>query len=193
VPARMIFLFPLFLMLLISGAAVHRRLGPVVVGAMLALSVCGIWSYFHKTGFRNKQYPIPMVEIAGSMERQSNPGNSVVLVDSANSDPLALRYALGPFRVVMETGDLGTPEQLARLLAAPELTTVWFLRSTRDLSPDGRSDRIEASLRRGMRFVAAASFEPFTPLETALMRAIGIADPPHYFQELLEFRSPLQP
>ena len=96
IPARMLFVFPFFLLLFLTGAMAHRRAGRLAAAAMLALSVSGVWCYFHKTGFRNKEYPLPIREIAAHIRQSSTAADSAILVDSANSDPTAMEYALGP-------------------------------------------------------------------------------------------------
>jgi Dolichyl-phosphate-mannose-protein mannosyltransferase len=183
IPARMIFLFPLFLTLLVSGAAAHRRLGPAVVKALLVLSVSGIWSYFHLAGFRNKQYPMPIAQIADKIRHESAPGAFQVLVDSTNSDPFALEYALGP---VLRTADAAAADQVRRWLANPQIRTVWFLRNTHDVSPAQWDRRFEELLRPAMR-ETAFEYEPFTPLELRVAQAAGVKNPPRYFHELLKF------
>lgn len=183
IPARMIFLFPIFLMLVVSGAMARRRLGPAVVAGMLALSLSGIVSYFRLAGFRNKQYPMPIAAIAAKIRQESATGSAAVLVDSTNSDPIAMRLELGD---VLETADKATPDEVRRLLADPRIQTIWFLRNTHDVSP-GRLDRaFEDMLRPGMR-ETVFSYEPFTPLELDVARAAGVKDPPRYFHELLKF------
>ena len=42
----------------------YRTIPSLILAAMLVLSLAGDWCYFHLTGFRNKQYPMPMREIA---------------------------------------------------------------------------------------------------------------------------------
>jgi hypothetical protein len=182
VPARMLFLLPFFLALLAEGVHTHRHAGAVAVAGMLALSCCGIWCYFHKTGFRNKQYPMPIAEIAAQIQRNSSAADSVILVDSTNSDPPAMQYALGSRPVLIS----GTA-QVQNLLADSRVRTIWFLRNGHDVSPGKRNERIEAQLREELR-VTVHPYQRFSPLETGLMRAIGIAKPPEYFHYLLEFR-----
>ena len=178
VPARLLFLLPLVLALFAAGAAMHPRTGGAAVGALLCISLAGDWCYFHKQGFRNKEYPMPMREIAARMA----PG-SAVLVDATNSDPAALKYALGPGREVWLTTDPRTPPRLAGDSAG----TVWFLRNTHDVSAAGLNARCEAELKRSMRLVSVRGYEPFTPLERRAMGLLGMPAP-EYFGELLEFR-----
>jgi hypothetical protein len=187
VPARMLFALPFFLLLIARGAVGCRRWGNLALAAMIVLSMSGIWCYFHKTGFRNKQYPMPIQEIAGRI--LGAPGeDSAVLVDSTNSDPVALRYALDGRRAVLETNLPGTPAELDRLLADPRIHTVWFLRNTHDVSPAGLNARFRTQLRSRMA-ETVHPYEPYTPLERLLMTtAAGNRETPLYFHELLEFR-----
>jgi hypothetical protein len=191
VPARMLFVLPFFLLLVAQGAARGaggRRSGNLAVAAMLFLSLSGIWCYFHKTGFRNKQYPLPMQEIASRILRGSPAPDSAILVDSTNSDPVALLYALHGQRPCLLTGLAETPAALTRLLADPRIRTVWFLRNTHDVSAAGLNAQFEARLRPGMA-ETVYPYEPYTPLEHLLMGTLGgTHEAPRYFHELIEFR-----
>jgi hypothetical protein len=183
VPARMLFVLPFLLFLVVAGADMHRRVGNFVLGSLLALSLAGAWCYFTKTSFRNKQYPMPMREIAAYIRDHSRAEDSVVLIDSANSDPTALQYALGPSRPVLQTTRPGTE----RALAESRARTIWFLHNTHDISTDGVNTRIEAHLRAIAR-PTTYYYQPYSLLERALMVALGMRDPPWYFHELLEVR-----
>ena len=185
IPARMLFTLPLFLGLVVAGA--RGKAGTAVLACLLFISGCGVWCYFQETGFRNKQYPLPMNEIAGRIRAGSTAADSAILVDSANSDPIGLRYALGPDWPVLETKDAATPRALAALAADARIRTVWFLRNTHDVSPAGLNARFAQELGTSMR-LQIHPYEPFTPLETRFIRRLGMADPPAYFTELLEFR-----
>jgi hypothetical protein len=176
----MLFTFPLFLTLAVAGA---RRW---VIGGLLAMSVCGLWCYFHLTGFRNKQYPMPMGEIAARIRAGSSAADSVVLADSTNSDPIGLRYALWPDRAVLETGEADTRVKVAAALADPRIRTVWFLRNTHDVSV-GLNAQFELQLSAAMR-ARAWPYGKYTPLERRLLRGMGWARPPEHFTELVEFR-----
>jgi hypothetical protein len=196
VPARMLFVLPFFLLLIAQGAdkssardsGGRPRWGNLAVAVMLLVSLSGIWCYFHKTGFRNKQYPLPIGEIAGWIQHDSGAADSAILVDSTNSDPVALVYALNPRRAVLQTGLPGTSDELTRLLGEPRIRTVWFLRNTHDVSADGLDGQFEVRIRARMA-ETVHPFEPYTPLERYLMGAAGGGrEPPRYFHELLEFR-----
>jgi len=187
IPARMLFVFPFLLLLFVTGAMAHRRAGALAVTAMLALSVSGVWCYFHKTGFRNKEYAVPIQQIAAHIRQSSTAADSAILVDSANSDPTAMEYALGPSRPFFQTGDPAAAPAVTRLLAEPQIRTIWFLRSTHDITVAKLDERYERQLRAAMA-VTVHPYEAFTPLEIRLMRAMGMRDPPAWSHELLEFR-----
>ena len=188
IPARMLFVLPFFLLLVARGAAGWRRWGNLVVAAMLLVSVSGVWCYFHETGFRNKQYPLPIKEIAARILRDSSAEDSAILVDSTNSDPVALLWALYPQRSLLRTDLAETPAELTRLLADSRVRTVWFLRNTHDVSPGGLNARFQGQLRTRMR-ETVHPFAPYTPLERWLMGpAWDAREAPRYFHELLEFR-----
>jgi hypothetical protein len=200
VPARMLFVLPFFLLLVARGAthgpthgatqggAGRRRWGDLAVAAMLLLSLSGIWCYFHMIGFRNKQYPMPMRAIAGRILRDSPAPESAILVDSSNSDPVALEYALDGQRPCLWTGMEGTPAALTRLLADQRIRTVWFLRNTHDVTPTGLNAQFEARLRPGMT-ETVYPYQPYTPLERLLLGTLrGTNEAPGHFSELLEFR-----
>jgi hypothetical protein len=183
VPARLLFVLPFFLLLLALGATARPRWGNPAVAVMLFLSLSGIWCYFHKSGFRNKQYPMPIGEIAGRILRESGGEDSAILVDSTNSDPVALQYALGGRRTVLQTALPDNAAAVARLLDDPRIHTVWFLRNTHDVSDSGLDARFEAQLRGRMK-ATVHGYETFTPLERLIVGPSG----PRYFQELIEYR-----
>ncbi len=197
VPARMLFVLPFFLLLIAQGAAAGGdrgipRWGNLAVAAMLLVSLSGVWCYFHKTGFRNKQYPLPMQEIAARILRESSAQDSAILVDSTNSDPVALAYALYPQRFILQTSLAETPAALTGLLADPRVRTVWFLRNTHDVSPSGLNAQFQAQIRARMA-ETIHPFEAYTPLERVILgtpmgTAWGSHEAPRYFHELLEFR-----
>ena len=184
VPARLLFVLPFFILLVARGAAAKGRWGTMVVAAMLLFSASGTWCYFHRIGFRNKQYPIPVEEIVTGMLKDSGAADSAILVDSTNSDPVALAYALDGRRPFLETSRPETEAALAGLLADPRVRTVWFLRNTHDVSPGRLDERFELELRARMT-VTVHYFGAYTALERKLM---GRRDAPQYFHELLEFR-----
>jgi hypothetical protein len=179
VPARLLFLLPLVLILFGAGAAAHRSAGTIAIAALVAIALTGDWCYFHKIGFRNKQYPMPIREIARLFRPDAG-----VLIDSVNSDPVAMEYALGRSRPVLQTSDA----QAWAALDDPRVVSVWFLRNTHDISRDALNARFESRLRERLRLVQVRRYEPFTPLEVRMMRALGMTNPPAYFSELLEFR-----
>ncbi len=124
---------------------------------------------------------MPIGEIAERIVRESGAEDSLVLVDNANSDPIAMLYALHPRRALLQTGLPGTQEAVARALEDPRIRAVWFLRSTRDFS--GRNAQFQAALRARMS-ERVHSYAAYTTLERWVMGAGA----PAYFQELVEYR-----
>jgi hypothetical protein len=186
IPARMLFLLPMLLAAVVAGAMARPRAGRWSLALALAVSISGIWCYFHLLGFRNKQYPMPLGEIAVTIRTGSTAADSLVLVDSFDSDPFGLRYSLGPERPVLETSDPHAGQQIESALSDPRIRTIWFLRNTHDVSR-GVNARLAARLREAMP-VRVRQYEPFSALEQRAMRAMGMPGPPAYFTELLEFR-----
>ncbi|HUI56477.1 MAG TPA: hypothetical protein VLY04_15990 [Bryobacteraceae bacterium] len=185
-PARMLFLFPLLLLLFVEGALAHRRAGNIAIWSVMALSVSGVWCYSHRIDFRNKQYIMPLREIAAEI-REHSAHDAPVLVDTPNSDIVALSYCLGNSRRVLDTRDPETEQAIAAVLADPRVRTIWFLRSTHDVTPQKLDNRFEAQLRGSGMKANVQQFGKFSALERSAMRIVGINPPPGYFQELLKF------
>jgi hypothetical protein len=182
IPARMLFLFPLYLLLLVSGMLHYRRAGNLAFAALMLASLSGVWCYFHQAGFIGMQYAMPMREIAALIETTA-PRETAVVVDRANSDCDALEYALGGARPLLYSEDA-----LARNIDRdPAIHAIWFLRSTHDISPGRVNDALAGRLL-GTGRATVRGYMPFSPLRKRLIRAIGIARPPDYFQELIEYR-----
>lgn len=186
-PARMLFTYPLLLLLAVRGGLFHRRVGIFTGIAVVVLSMVGIACYFQKTGFRNKEYPMPVREIAATIEEHSTAADSAVLVDSTNSDQDALEYALSGSRRYLKTVAPEATAEVRRLLADPGVRSIWFLRNSHDISPDHLDDRFERQIGAVM-LATIHPYERFSPLERWMMRRVGIDPAPVWFHELLEYR-----
>jgi hypothetical protein len=94
-----------------------------------------------------------------------------------------------PPRRPQRTEDPDAQAKIAQLLNDPNVGAIWFPRNTLDVSPDDLNMRVANEIGRQMR-LTAQSYKPFSPLESRLMRTLGMRDPPGYFSfhELLEFR-----
>jgi hypothetical protein len=186
-PARMLFTYPFLLLPAVRGGLFHRRAGLVAWVAIVTLSVVGICCYFQTSGFRNKEYPMPMREIAAYIQQHSTAADSAVLVDSTNSDAAALDFALAGSLDRVNTGDPGAAGTVSRFLSDPQIRCIWFLRNTHDISVFHLDDQFERQLGRAMT-ATVHPFERFSPLEMRVMRLVGIDRPPVWFHELLEYR-----
>jgi hypothetical protein len=187
IPARMIFFFPLFLTFFTEGAVSHRRVGTISFLALLITSLSGIWCYFHLQGFRNKQYPLPMDQIATRIRTTSDLLHPAILVDESNSDIIGLRFALDGEVPLLGTRDPQVFSTLSSWLTDPAIHTIWFLRNTHDVSAEHLDEQFEERLSVGSR-VTRFDYERFTPLELRLMHALRMTNPPEYFHQLIEFQ-----
>lgn len=186
-PARLLFTCPLLLVLVFHGGLFHRRIGRAAWAAVMILSVVGIGCYFQRTGFRNKEYPMPIREITTYIEQHSTRDDSVVLVDSTNSDLDAVDFAMAGSRRRLRTSAPETSEILAQVLADPQIHSVWFLRNTHDISASHLDNHFERQIGAVMK-PTVHPYEPFSPLETRAMRLVGIDPPPVWFHYLIEYR-----
>jgi len=143
-PARLLFLFP-FLLLLIASS--RRRQAPVILAAAAALFVLADQHYFLRLGFLNKGYLIPFDRIAETIESGGPPGRTFVIADSANCDPSPLRAALPEEYEIWTAAEM--PElALAEARIAESLPqTIWYLRTSRDVTPRRIHERFEETLR----------------------------------------------
>jgi hypothetical protein len=60
-------------------------------------------------------------------------------------------------------------------------------RNTHDVSPEQLDRKFEQRLQSAMH-ETIFEYEPFTPLELCLAKAVGVQNPPQYFPELLRFQ-----
>jgi hypothetical protein len=131
---------------------------------------------------------MPVQEIAARILRDSGAGDSAILVDSTNSDPMALLYALHGQRSILQTSLPETPAALTLRLADPRVRTVWFLRNTHDVSPAGLNTQFQVQLGAGMA-ETVYGYGPYTPIERLIMGTPkGTPGAPRYFHELIKFR-----
>ena len=93
---------------------------------------------FPKPAFGTNSTPCRSGKSPRGLCAKSQAGESAILVDSTNSDPVALTLCAllpTPRAVDRPAGDSGASS--TRLLADPRVRTVWFLRNTHDVSPAG--------------------------------------------------------
>src|ERR1019366_6074521 len=82
IPARLLFLFPFYLILLVTGREAFPRAATAILALLALLSCAGVQSYFERSDFLNKGYAMPYREMAAHISRASAPGRSLVVVDA---------------------------------------------------------------------------------------------------------------
>ena len=186
IPARLLFLFPFYLILLISGRESYPRAATAILALLALLSCAGVQSYFERSDFLNKGYAMPYREIASHICRASTPGKSLVLADGMNIDALVFQYYLGPdWNVFL----VNTPESLTRaeqLAGDPRVERIWYLRNTHDVTPGRVNDRLERELTSEWIQGTRQSYLPFSPLQRELAYRLGMPGPPSFFAALLD-------
>ncbi len=95
VPGRLLFLLPLYLLLLAAAGFAWPGWGAAVRSAILLLGIVSLTSYFHKNDFFNKGYLIPFDEMAARIQDSPGTRSSLVVIDGYNCDPGPFVAAIG--------------------------------------------------------------------------------------------------
>ncbi len=186
-PARLLFLLPFFLLLVVLGAERSPRIGWLVCGGMLCLSVGSLASYFHKQDFLNKAYLLPYDEIAHVISKGSAGAKAALIADSCNTDPAPLADLIPRQVAMVVVSPKSTATSLRRDIAVTGATVVWYFRNTHDTSPGGLNRLMEKELAAG-RSVRQYLFVPYSQRDRFFMKALGWQERPAYFVQLLEIR-----
>ena len=186
-PARILFLLPFYLLLLVRGKEQKPRLGLAACSGVLLVAVISLWSYFHKVDFLNKGYVLPFEEMAAYVKSQPDADGALILVDRWNSDPQPFLAALGDrFSPLLIYGERSVRKVRQRVqLDRPQ--TIWYLRNTHDISPGSRNQGLEAELATaydGRHHL----FVPYSPLDRVAAQLLGDKNPPTHHYQLLELR-----
>ena len=186
VPGRLLFLLPLYLLLLAGAGFVRPVWGAAVRSAILLLGIVSLTSYFHKADFFNKGYLIPFDEMAKRIQDSPGTRSSLVVIDGYNCDPGPFVAAIGDSidKVVVNTR---RARRRAREKVRPRRRrTVWHLRGTHDISPGRFHDRLEKRLRRLCR-PDVQLYLPYSAHERRFLAWTGRPDPPKYHYRLTRF------
>jgi hypothetical protein len=184
IPARLLFVLPLYWLLVLRGRERSPRLGLAVCGALLLLEIGALHSYFGKEDFLNKGYAAPFDQMAELVERDS-PGNTLVVVDRYNTDAFPLLDRLQRPAVLLKDG--ATLRVLAEQAKQGAFDTVWHLRNTHDLSPGGLSRRLDRQLAPCYE-LHRHLFQPYSVIERWIIRQLGWPEQPTHFYEALQAR-----
>jgi hypothetical protein len=189
VPARLFFVLPFFLLLLVRGVERSPRTGSIVCCAMVLLSAGSAISYFRKNDFLNKAYILPYGEIAATVDQASTGKKAVVIADVCNTDPwpLSARLPKG-IRIIPVTRE-SKLEDLRRRVDNAGADTVWYFRNTHDVSPGSLNLRLESQLAEGRR-VRTHFFVPYSQRDRLLMKLLGWTERPTHYVQLSEISGP---
>ncbi len=180
-PARLLFLAPAWLLTLASISAGRR--GRLALAVLLAFYVAADAMYFGRVGLLNPGYEIPFASIADEIEETSGPKDTLVLVDAFNADPKPLLAALDSRYATAVAVGADFPERVSRELASRSPQTIWYLRSTRDVSPGAMHEAMEARLGGGFRLVETLRYVRYNgPQRTALALLTGGDAPTDHYQ-----------
>ena len=198
VGARLLFVLPFYLLLLLAGRERKPRAGTVICTGLLVVSLGSLTSYFNKQGFLNQGYLVPFGEIAryvrdhstgsDTPSRGTSTTGALMLVEGYNTDPSPLLAALdGDIETIKIRGE-PTETLASKRVNERRFDTIWYLRNTHDISPGGVISRIESE--------AAAHYDGtehlFVPYSTAdrwMARLLGWPPQAHHYR-LTEFRKP---
>ncbi len=187
VPARLLFVYPFFLLLLVHGRSRAPRFGNAVCAGLLCVSLAGVGAYFRQEGFLNKSYLIPFDAIAALIRERSLVGETSVVLDeySTNAKSLLRRLPAGVPGILLSSAEAaGRVRDLAR---EPTGATVWLVRNTHDVSPGGLVPALEAEL--GQRYALRRHFfVPYATVDRIAMRLAGWRERPDYMIEVVEMR-----
>ena len=183
-PARMLFSFPFFLLLLVRGRERWPKAGAATCAAMAVLALASLTSYYRKADFINKGYAAPLDEMAALVNRDATAG-ALVAIDAFNTDAVPLQARLNRKDNVVV---LRSPQSFD-LVSATSAPVVWYVRNGHDTSPGESNRRLEADLERKYS-VQRHLFEPYSSLELLAIRVANWPDRPTHFYEVLELRRP---
>jgi len=179
-PARMLFWFPFFLLLVVRGRERWPRAGAAACAAVAVMSLVSLTSYYRKADFVNKGYAAPFDQMAALVNQDSTSGG-LVAIDTYNTDAGSLQARLNRKDNVVV---LSSPHSFD-LVSASGAPVVWYLRNCHDTSPGGGNRRLEADLARKYS-VRRHLFVPYSFLELLVIRLAGWPDQPTHFYEVLE-------
>jgi uncharacterized membrane protein len=182
VPARLMFLLPFYLLLVLEGCARHRRARTVFCLTLLLTYITGLYSYYTRAAFLNKGYAAPFDEIA-SLVKNNSPPATLVVIDPYNTDAFPLRDRIPQPSLLLDSQ--ATLDRILAELRRGDYQKIWHLRTTHDLSPGGLNRRLERelSLRCAVR---SHLFLPYSVLERWVIRLLGWPEQPSHYYHVLE-------
>src|SRR5664279_2638522 len=192
--ARLLFLLPLFLLALAAGVTTKGRVGTVLGVILLAVNLAGLWVYYEGRDLLNAAYLVPSQRIATNVVLHSRSEDTVVWIDELNFDGSALEYYLPKdFRIRWLTSAESVGAARAELNAG-SIRHVWFVRSSRDISPGHIFEKLESQMMQKWSQHTLYSYVPFSPAHLAVLRVMALlrhqdlSQPRRYLCEVWEFQ-----
>jgi hypothetical protein len=186
-PARLMFLLPFYLLLLVYGRERLSRAGSIVLCMVLILSIGGVASYHRRENFLNKGYVIPFDEIAAAVDRNLPRGKGFLIIDGSNTQPTPLLASLPEEVSRLISYDSRSLDAVRAIVRDSATETVWFLRNTHDVTGHHVNARIESALAGSFLRGARRSYVPYNAVDRAAMKLLRWPSQPSHVLELLEF------
>jgi len=185
IPARLLWLLPFVSLSLALGISHLNKLSLRWAAALVILLsyASSIAMYFRRENFLNLGYAAPLPEIAGTLNRDAQPSD-LILMDGYNTDSQVLSAYLSgrtPY-LVLDPKNLAEARQ-----RIPAAATVWIARNTRDISPGHSTTEIQTEACAG-RAEHDLLLEPYARWQQAAMNIIGIRPALTHFYQLTECR-----
>ncbi len=184
VPARLLFLYPFFLLLLNRAFDARGRWRTWVLAALFISWTGGDWAYFHREGFLNKGYNLPLDQMAAVINHGSA-NDDLIILDVCNSDAAAFRRLLEHPERVSYVRDAASARSAAERSLSSR--TIWYWRNTHDACPGALNRSLEAELAPGFE-IERHLFLPYSRLERRLIQWLGWPEQPTHFYQILEMR-----
>jgi hypothetical protein len=183
-PARMLFILPFVYLLLAHGAEASPRAARILLGALLATSALGLWSYFRVENYLNWGYAVPYQEIARDIAAGSRPA---LVTARLFTDVQVLPYYLPKDAVFRRIPFAVTANQAAAEMSEGPWARVCVVRNAHDVSSNGFNAKLESALILSFPSRKIHAYRPRTRLDRILGSVLGWKDVPPHFYEMVEF------
>jgi hypothetical protein len=183
VGARLLFLLPFYYLFLTQGLDIRRARGVLTYAGLLVIAGGGLHSYYQQRHFLNKGYLVDFDQIARRVHQGTRGGTAFVLLDRfCASAGYALHGPQIPY-VALVDSEAARRQALERI-ARRRPERVWYIHYPRHgaVHPE-LSRHLEAGYD-----LQRHGFIPYSALDRAAMRVIGLTPQPEYVIEVLEFR-----
>jgi hypothetical protein len=186
VAARLLFVLPFAILLLVRGGEGAPRLRAVALSAWLAMSLAGVAAYASGGAFLNQAYVIPADRMAAVVGDSGDPAPRLVL-DHYNVNLSAMRLDLPPTTRIVWVSDASSANTAAAWPTSEPGGRWWFVHNLRDASPQQWNRAIERAWEAQCP-ISRQRYAPYSDLERTLMRLAGRSEPPTHAVELIELR-----